>query len=160
MRTDLLGKLMDPGRSMKCFKEHLQELPIFDCKSNAFLELCFSFFSRLRLCFKKLEAEKYLEIDTPESRTHMERDLILILWKLTRIFQQARRGGRRPRKIPCFEWLWCEHELVFWSSSYWNAIFTMLKALCFELNSLIPEMCHRVPFLGQGRPKWHVCLCD
>lgn len=24
----------------------------------------------------------------------------------------------------------------------------MLKALCFELNSLIPEMCHRVPFLG------------
>jgi len=111
MRTDLLGKLMDPGRSMKCFKEHLQELPIFDCKSNAFLELCFSFVSRFfpdfdsaSKNFKKLEAEKYLKIDTPESRAHMERDLILILWKLTRIFQQAKRGGgRRPRKIPCFE---------------------------------------------------------
>ena len=34
-----------------------------------------------------------MKIDTPESRSDMERDLLLILWKLTRIFQQARGGA-------------------------------------------------------------------
>ncbi|CAL1154018.1 unnamed protein product [Cladocopium goreaui] len=66
----------------------------------------------------RAEVEKYLKIDTPESRTHMERDLILILWKLTRIFQQA----------ICFEIPWetakldigglCPFGLLF-VSHYW-----------------------------------------
>ena len=84
---------MDPGCSMKCLKEYLQELPIFDRNSV--------FFSRLRLCFKKIEAERYLKIDTLESRTDMKKGLVLDLWTYSRIFQKAR-GGPEAKENTLF----------------------------------------------------------
>lgn len=55
--------------------------------------------------------------------------------------------GRRPRKMPCFEWFWCVHESVFWSSSCLSAIFAMLQALRFKKinNFSHKNWAHRFP---------------